>query len=108
MTSGKSLCRSGNKLCIVEIVECYLYMLISPLEVVMLSVYPYYDTFFLCERRSINGVKDMVGFRQTVNLSYDQEGNGSELMCDDDVGSGAILVRTMYTSPFPCVHKLWF
>ena len=49
----------------------------------------------------------MVGFRQTVNLSYDQGGNGSELLCDDDVGSGAILVRTMYTSPFPCVHKLW-
>ena len=50
----------------------------------------------------------MVGFRQTLNLSYDQGGNGSELMCDDDVGSGAILVRRMYTLLFPSVHKLWF
>ena len=97
MTSGKSLCGSGNKLCIVNRV---LFMLISPLEV------GWY--FFLCERRSINGVKDMVGFRQTLNLSYDQGGNGSELMCDDDVGSGAILVRRMYTLLFPSVHKLWF
>ena len=49
----------------------------------------------LCKCRAINGVKDMVGFRQTFNLSYDQGGNGSELLCDDDVGSSAILVSLM-------------
>ena len=47
----------------------------------------------LCERRAINGVKDMLGFRQTFNLSSDQGDNGSESMCDDDVGPSAILVR---------------
>ena len=47
----------------------------------------------MCECRAINGVKDMVGFRQTFNLSSDQGGNGSGSMCDDDVESSAILVR---------------
>ena len=51
--------------------------------------------FSLCKYRSINGVKDMFGFRQTFNLSIDQGGNGSELQCDDDVGSSAILVSVM-------------
>ena len=37
----------------------------------------------------------MFGFRQTFNLSIDQGGNGSELQCDDDVGSSAILVSVM-------------
>ena len=41
----------------------------------------------------------MVGFRQTFNLSNDQAGNGSELLCDDDVGSSAILVSLMNKQP---------
>jgi len=49
---------------------------------------------FLRVCRAFNGVKDMVGFRQTFNLSY---GNGSEPICDDDVGSSAILVRTTFS-----------
>jgi len=49
----------------------------------------------------------MLGFRQTFNLSIDQGGNGSELQCDDDVGSSAILVRRMYTPLFPSIHKLF-
>ena len=51
--------------------------------------------FSLCKYRAINGVKDMLGFRQTFNLSIDQGGNESELRCDDDVGSSAILVSLM-------------
>ena len=47
----------------------------------------------LYECRAINGVKDMVGFRETFNLCSDQGGNGSESTCDDDVGCSAILVR---------------
>ena len=42
--------------------------------------------------RSINGVKDMPGFRQTFNISYDRGGNESTSLCDDDLGSSVVLV----------------
>ena len=51
----------------------------------------------LCERRAINGVKDMLGFRQIFNLSSDLGLNGSQQMCDDDVGASAILVRITFS-----------
>ena len=42
----------------------------------------------------------MLGFRQTFNLSYDQGGNESALLCDDDLGSSVILVSLIDV----CVH----
>ena len=44
----------------------------------------------LCHR-AINGVKDMVGFRQTFNLSYGSDGNETA-QCEDDVETSAVLV----------------
>ena len=35
-------------------------------------------------------MKDMVGFRQTFNLSYGSDGN--ETVCEDDVETSAVLV----------------
>ncbi len=49
---------------------------------------------------SINGVKDMVGYRKTLNLSYDLDdrggGGNSSQSCsfEDDVETSAILVST--------------
>lgn len=46
--------------------------------------------------RSLNGVKDMVGYRMTLNLSYDSVSGGgnSSQSCNllDDVETSAILV----------------
>lgn len=50
------------------------------------SVYTHLFAFFLLyECRAINGVKDMIGFRETFNLL--EGGNRSKSMYDDDVGS---------------------
>ncbi len=47
--------------------------------------------------RSLNGIKDMVGYRMTLNLSYDTVGrdDNSSLSCnfEDDVETSSILVR---------------
>ena len=40
--------------------------------------------------RAINGVKDMVGFRQTFKISY-SDGNETA-QCEDDVETSAVLV----------------
>ena len=45
---------------------------------------------FFALHRAINGVKDMVGFRQTFNLSY-SDGNDS-MLCDIDVEASSTLV----------------
>jgi len=39
----------------------------------------------------------MLGFRQIFNLSSDLGLNGSQQMCDDDVGASAILVRITFS-----------
>lgn len=43
----------------------------------------------------MNGVKDMEGYRETVNLSWELGGDNDTASCDSDdgVGTGAILVR---------------
>ncbi len=47
--------------------------------------------------RSLNGIKDMVGYRMTLNLSYDTVGrdDNSSRSCnfEDDVETSSILVR---------------
>lgn len=49
---------------------------------------------------SMSGVTDMVGYRQTLNLSYhslDYDSNDTQESCDaeDDVKTSAILVRSV-------------
>ena len=48
------------------------------------------DYCLMLYHRAINGVKDMVGFRQTFNLSY-SDGNETA-QCEDDVEASAVLV----------------
>ena len=45
--------------------------------------------FLLHVRRVINGVKDMIGFRQTFNLSYTDDNSTS---CEVDLESSSTLV----------------
>ena len=47
-------------------------------------------------RRFINGVKDMVGYRVSMNLSTLGSNSSESCFFNDDVETGAILVR----SPF--------
>lgn len=64
-----------------------------------------FSSWFLCNDRSINGVKDMPGFRQTFNISYDRGGNESTSLCDDDLGSSVVLVSLRGASG---LFKLYF
>ncbi len=46
--------------------------------------------------RSLNGVKDMVGYRMALNLSYtllNQDNSSQSCGFDDDVETSSILVR---------------
>jgi len=58
----------------------------------------------LYECRSINGVKDMIGFRETFNLL--EGGNRSKSMYDDDVGSGPHQMNQLILTNFVYINSL--
>ena len=64
--------------------------------VVIVVVFSFYFYVFVCLFSSINGVKDMLGYRQALKLSYlsVSEGDNSSESCnfEDDVETSAILV----------------
>lgn len=89
----------------------YMILTISPgLVPIILSVDPYNSWFhtnvwiisvyafvLLYECRAINGVKDMISFRETFNLL--EGGNRSKSMYDDDVGSSPHRMNLQF-----CLH----